>query len=383
MMKKRVTVTAMMMAVMLSWPMEALCQTKVTAGKDVKTIGVTAAAEGSQEVVTQIDEEGREVLAVEGSTVRVTGNAPEAGKVARLKISKIPGSEVVLTQGIWVYGQNIISGGETIQLSIGVSPAYANPHATWSIEDCDERGEKLNGTQNNASLSEDHKLTGLKMGYVKVTASATDGSGVKGSKIFEVSSNAPTAETSAIGGGESAAFFSPGVPSKPSLVDANPNSGEMNFITGMTRGLSLGVIMEMAPNIINKLGDYNTIIGKKALRLVNYHQGTSAFISCNVKINCNQGNPGDPVVFLMLYSDTNNGNLTGKELDLRNFKNFHDDLIAQYSELLSGETPLLHRIKEFWSFWEVNFPEDGKTIKKMRKAKSLAEYMTYLSSLIS
>ena len=146
-------------------------------------------------------------------------------------------------------------------------------------------------------------------------ASATDGSGVKGSKIFEVSSNAPTAETSAIGGGESAAFFSPGVPSKPSLVDANPNSGEMNFITGMTRGLSLGVIMEMAPNIINKLGDYNTIIGKKALRLVNYHQGTSAFISCNVKINCNQGNPGDPVVFLMLYSDTNNGNLTGDVVD--------------------------------------------------------------------
>ena len=74
---------------------------------------------------------------------------------------------------------------------------------------------------------------------------------------------------------------------------------------------------------------------------------------------------------------------TGASLDLKNFKNFHDDLIIQYSDLLSGETPLLHRIKEFWSFWEVNFPEDGKTIKKMRKAKSLAEYKSYLNSLLS
>lgn len=308
-MKKRVTVTAMMIAMLLSVPTEALCQTTVTAGKNVQAIGVTAAAEGAQEAVTQIDEEGREVLAVEGSTVRVIGNDPEAGKVARLKISKIPGSEVVLTQGIWVYGDDIISGGQTIQLAIGVSPANAHPQATWSIEDCDINGNPK-GTQKNASLSEDLKLTGLKIGYVKVTASATDGSGVKGYKIFEVSSNAPTAETSSIGGGESAAFFSPGVPSKPSLVDANPISADMYLIRRMTSGFNLGMIMEMAPNIKNKLGDYNTIIGKKALRLVNCPPGMG--ISCDVKINCNLGDPGEQVVFLMLYLDVNTeGNTEG------------------------------------------------------------------------
>ena len=255
--------------------------------------------------VEQIDEEGREVLAVEGSTVRVVGKAPEAGKVARLKISKIPGSEVVLTQEITVRGEDIISGGQTIQLSIGISPAYANPQATWSIEDCDERGEKLNGTQNNASLSEDHKLTGLKMGYVKVTASATDGSGVKGSKIFEVSSNAPApAGTSSIGGGESAASFSPAVPSEPSLVDANPNSYVMNLIKDNTNNFDLQNIMSHVPEAGGALTaiDYNTIIGKKALRLVNYQAGMGDF---RVNINCNQGFPGIPVVFLMLYMDIN------------------------------------------------------------------------------
>ena len=304
-MKKRVTVTAMMMAVMLSWPMEALCQTKVTAGKDVKTIGVTAAAEGSQEVVTQIDEEGREVLAVEGSTVRVIGNDPEAGKVARLKISKIPGSEVVLTQEITVRGQNIISGGQTIQLAISVQPAYAHPQATWSIEDCDIDGNPQ-GTQKNASLSEDHKLTGLKTGYVKVTASATDGSGVTDSQIFRVTTDAPTAETSAIGGGS--ASFSPAVPMVPSLVEANPNSDDMIFLREMIGGFNLENIKSQVPGEarakLDALINYNTIIGNKALRLVNYQPYMGDF-SCYVKINSNQGVPGDPVVFLMLYMDIN------------------------------------------------------------------------------
>lgn len=342
MMKKRVTVTAIMMAVMLSWPTEALCQTKVTAGKDVKTIGVTAAAEGSQEVVTQIDEEGREVLAVEGSTVRVTGNAPEAGKVARLKISKIPGSEVVLTQVIWVYGENIISGGQTIQLAISVQPAYAHPQATWSIEDCDIDGNPK-GTQKNASLSEDHKLTGLKMGYVKVTASATDGSGVKGSQIFRVTTDAPTAETSAIGGGsggESAAFFSPGVPSEPSLVNANPNSGEMRRIREYTNDFDLQNIMSQVPEARGALTANNTIIGKKALRLVNYLAGMVDF-HCYVNIHCNQGNPGNPVIFLMLYMDKNM-QLTGDAVNAKLKSNNTIDVT------LPANIATAIRDKDFW-----------------------------------
>lgn len=61
-------------------------------------------------------------------------------------------------------------------------------------------------------------------------------------------------------------------------------------------------------------------------------------------------------------------------LDLNTFKAFHNDLLAQYTELLSGEKPVLHRMKEFWSFWEINFPDSSKEIKKLRKSNSLAEY---------
>ena len=309
-MKKRVTVTTMMMAVLLSWPTEALCQTTVTAGKNVQAIGVKAAAEGVQEAVAEIDEEGQEVPAAEGSTVRVTGNAPEEGQAARLKLtlSKAPGSEEVKVQSIEVTGTGIIDGGAWKEYRVNIKPENAdNQNVTWSVADCDKDG-KLLGTQDNVIATRNATactLTGIKKGYVMVTAEAQDGSGVKGSLIVEVKSDCPpqeleTGTTSAIGG--SSASFAPTV-APGQFIAANPNSADMDLITGMTAGFILGMIMEMAPNIKNKLGDYNTIICKKALRLVNCPPGMG--ISCDVKINCNLGVPGEQVVFLMLYMDTN------------------------------------------------------------------------------
>ena len=60
-------------------------------------------------------------------------------------------------------------------------------------------------------------------------------------------------------------------------------------------------------------------------------------------------------------------------LDLKTFKSFHDDLLVQYTELLSGEKPVLHRMKEFIAYWERNFPDDTKIIKKIRKSNSINE----------
>ncbi len=60
--------------------------------------------------------------------------------------------------------------------------------------------------------------------------------------------------------------------------------------------------------------------------------------------------------------------------DYDRFWSFHDDLLRQYREILSGDTPLLHRIKEFWVYWEQLFPGKDKEIKKLRKSKRLEEY---------
>lgn len=69
----------------------------------------------------------------------------------------------------------------------------------------------------------------------------------------------------------------------------------------------------------------------------------------------------------------------------KKFHDFHDDLLSQYTEILSGEKPVLHRMKEFLVYWQVNFtsPEEEKLIKKMRKANKLAEYKALSAQLLA
>lgn len=70
-------------------------------------------------------------------------------------------------------------------------------------------------------------------------------------------------------------------------------------------------------------------------------------------------------------------------LDLNKFKSFHDDLLTQYIDILSGEKPVLHRMKEFLSFWETNFPNDAKSIKKIRKSNNIKEYKSLTEALFN
>lgn len=70
-------------------------------------------------------------------------------------------------------------------------------------------------------------------------------------------------------------------------------------------------------------------------------------------------------------------------LDLKTFKSFHDDLLIQYTQLLSGEKPVLHRMKEFIAYWERNFPDDTKIIKKIRKSNSINEYKSNICALFN
>ena len=63
------------------------------------------------------------------------------------------------------------------------------------------------------------------------------------------------------------------------------------------------------------------------------------------------------------------------------FKSFHNELLGQYIEVLSGEKPVLHRMKEFWGYWEQSFPGKEKEIKKLRKSNHIDEYKSYINSL--
>ena len=63
------------------------------------------------------------------------------------------------------------------------------------------------------------------------------------------------------------------------------------------------------------------------------------------------------------------------------FKAFHNELLVQYIDVLSGEKPVLHRMKEFWFYWEQAFPGKEKEIKKLRKSNRIEEYKSYINGL--
>ena len=71
-------------------------------------------------------------------------------------------------------------------------------------------------------------------------------------------------------------------------------------------------------------------------------------------------------------------------LDLDKFRSFHNSLLDQYTQVLSGDKPVLHRMKEFWAFWEKNLPkkENEKIIKKIRKSNSINEYKSLVQAIL-
>ena len=63
------------------------------------------------------------------------------------------------------------------------------------------------------------------------------------------------------------------------------------------------------------------------------------------------------------------------------FFGFHRELLEGYREYMSGETPVLFKMKELWFYMQQLFPEDSKLYKKIKKAKNLAEYESIVRSI--
>lgn len=63
-------------------------------------------------------------------------------------------------------------------------------------------------------------------------------------------------------------------------------------------------------------------------------------------------------------------------------KGFHAQLLDGYREVMSGETPVLFKMKELWFYMKDMFPEEEKLYKKIKKTKSLAEYEAVVKAVI-
>ena len=68
-------------------------------------------------------------------------------------------------------------------------------------------------------------------------------------------------------------------------------------------------------------------------------------------------------------------------LTMESFADFHEDLVRRNAEVLFGDHQVLHRLKEFWPYWYVNFTNGEKYWKKVRKAKHFSEYRDVVNRL--
>ena len=63
-----------------------------------------------------------------------------------------------------------------------------------------------------------------------------------------------------------------------------------------------------------------------------------------------------------------------QQIDMERLRNFHTMLLQGYKECMSGDTPVLFKMKELWFYMQKLFPDNEKLYKKIRKTKSLSEY---------
>jgi len=68
-----------------------------------------------------------------------------------------------------------------------------------------------------------------------------------------------------------------------------------------------------------------------------------------------------------------------KPVDLRGF---HNQLLQDYREEMSGETPTLQKMKELWSHLILSYPDAKKEYKAIRKSKTIAEYETAVARIL-
>lgn len=71
----------------------------------------------------------------------------------------------------------------------------------------------------------------------------------------------------------------------------------------------------------------------------------------------------------------------GTVMDKEHLVGFHEEIYKEYRGFLSGEKNVLFKMKEFWYYLGQMFTEPEKYMKKIKKAKNLAEYEMAVNAL--
>ncbi len=69
-------------------------------------------------------------------------------------------------------------------------------------------------------------------------------------------------------------------------------------------------------------------------------------------------------------------------IDREKLQNFHDRILEDYIKEMSGERPVLFKMKELWTYMGDLFKDCDKELKKLRKSTKLAEYEIYAKDIL-
>lgn len=73
--------------------------------------------------------------------------------------------------------------------------------------------------------------------------------------------------------------------------------------------------------------------------------------------------------------------LTDRSIDKKTLRAFHDRILADYTEWMSGDINVLYKMKEIWFYMGPMFEDADKYRKKIRKCSKLAEYNDIINRL--
>lgn len=67
--------------------------------------------------------------------------------------------------------------------------------------------------------------------------------------------------------------------------------------------------------------------------------------------------------------------------DLKIFRAFHDEILERYRELMSGDQPVLFRMKELWSYMRQYSGLTDKQLKQIRKSNRIDDYQKIIHQI--
>lgn len=74
--------------------------------------------------------------------------------------------------------------------------------------------------------------------------------------------------------------------------------------------------------------------------------------------------------------------LKGEELDRDTFLHFHQEICDGYLSWNNGDTNVLYKMKELWSYMGLMFEDSKKPLKKIKKAQKLTDYFDAVHNLV-